>query len=96
MILYIRYYHFYRTALLRSIRLLVFALLLTVILYQIFHNESPKFAVFFFNVVVMLEVFFHYKISRAVPNIVVSKNKKETMYDSVLSCSQQQRELLNS
>jgi len=30
----------------------------------------------------MIEVFFHYKISRAIPSIEVSKNKKETMHDS--------------
>ena len=30
----------------------------------------------------MIEVFFHYKISKVTPTIIVSKNKKETMYDS--------------
>ncbi len=82
MFVYVRFYHFYRTALLRSIRLLVFVLLLAVILFQFANNESPKFAVFLFNIVVMIEVFFHYKVSRVVPTVEVSKNKKETMYDS--------------
>lgn len=80
--LYVKYYHFYRTAIMRSFRLVVFTLFLSLVLYQIFHNESPKVAVFFFNIIVMLEVFFHYKISRAKPSIIVSKNKKETMYES--------------
>src|SRR5579872_3737808 len=82
MFLYVRFYHFYRTALLRSIRAMAFMLLLGFIFYQIGNNMSPKFAVFFFNIVVMLEVFFHYKISRAVPSIEVTKNKKEKMYES--------------
>ncbi len=30
----------------------------------------------------MIEVFFHYKISRVIPTKEVAKNKKETMYDS--------------
>src|SRR5258708_4477188 len=66
----------------RSVRALAFMLLLGLILYQISNNIPPKFAVFLFNIVVMLEVFFHYKISRAVPSIEVTKNKKEKMYDS--------------
>src|SRR5216683_1292338 len=82
MFLYARFYHFYRTALLRSIRLLMFALLLALILFQIIHNDSPKFAVFLFNIVVMIEVFFHYKISRGMPTVEIAKNKKETLYDS--------------
>jgi ATP-dependent Clp protease ATP-binding subunit ClpC len=82
MFFYVRFYHIYRTALVRSIRTMAFMLLLGVILYQIGNTISPKFAVFLFNIVVMLEVFFHYKISRAVPSIEASKNKKENMYES--------------
>lgn len=75
-------YHVYRTALVRSIRLLTFVLLLTLILYQVANDISPKIAVFLFNIFVMFEVFFHYKISRALPRIPVEKNKEETMYES--------------
>src|SRR6266498_4922577 len=78
----IRLYHFYRSALIRSIRLLLFVVLLSLILYIVANGSSPKFAVFFFNLFVMFEVFFHYKISRAVPMITVEKNKKETLYES--------------
>ena len=82
MFVYAQYYHFYRTALLRSIRLVVFVLLFAFILFQIVNDSSPKFAVFLFNLFVMVEVFFHYKISRASPSVPVAKNKKETKYDS--------------
>ena len=82
MVLYAKFYHLYRTALFRSIRLVLFVLLFSLILYLITIDATPKFAVFFFNVFVMLEVFFHYKISRVMPSVTVDKNKKETMYDS--------------
>jgi ATP-dependent Clp protease ATP-binding subunit ClpC len=82
MFVYVRFYHLYRTALLRSIRLLIFVLLFAIILFQFANNELPKFAVVLFNIVVMIEVFFHYKVSRVVPTVEVAKNKKENMYDS--------------
>jgi ATP-dependent Clp protease ATP-binding subunit ClpA len=75
-------YHTYRTALARSIRLVTFVVLLSLILYQIANDISPKIAVFLFNLFVMFEVFFHYKISRAIPRVPVEKNKEETMYES--------------
>lgn len=82
MLLYAKLYHFYKTALIRSIRLLVFVLLFALILFQIGANISPKFAVFLFNLFVMIEVFFHYKVSRVTPSVLLEKNKKETMYES--------------
>ncbi len=78
----VRLYRFYRTALVRSIRLVIFAMLFSLILYQIAYDIPPKVSVFLFNLFVMFEVFFHYKVSRAVPTIEVSKNKEENMYES--------------
>lgn len=82
MFLYVRIYHFYRTALLRSIRLLLFALLLFLIFSQITHGIPPRFPVFLFNIFVMVEAFFHYKIGRALPTVEVANNTKEHLYDS--------------
>jgi len=78
----VRLYHFYRTALVRSLRLVVFVVLFALIVYQVAYNLSPKFAVLLFNLFVMFEVFFHYKISKMTPQIPLSKNKKETMFES--------------
>ena len=75
-------YHTYRTALMRSIRLLTFVMLLSMILYFVANDISPNVPVFLFNLFVMFEVFFHYKISRATPSVPVAKNKEETMYES--------------
>ncbi len=76
-------YHIYRTALFRSIRLLTFTVLFSFIVYQfLILHTSPNFTVFFFNLLVMFEVFFHYKISRATPPVLAAENKVETMYES--------------
>ena len=82
MFVYVRFYHLYRTALFRSIRLLAFGLLLAIIFLQILHGSPLKFSVFLFNIVVMIEVFFHYKISRGLPPVPASKNNKGKKYDS--------------
>ena len=82
MVLYARLYHFYRTALMRSIRLVTFVVMVSLILYLIANRLEPKFAVFFFNLFVMFEVFFHYKVSHIVPSVPATKNKKETKFDS--------------
>lgn len=79
---YAQLYHWYRTAKIRSIRLVTFVVLFTLVLYLVATNAYPNIAVLLFNLFVMFEVFFHYKVSRIMPQVEVSKNKKETMYDS--------------
>lgn len=74
MIEYARLFYFYRKAIVRTLRLLIFALLLFVILSQLTHNSSVKIPLTVFNLFVMFEVFFHFKISRIRPTILVSKN----------------------
>ncbi len=66
----------------RSIRLVLFVVLFSWILFQFFNHHQPKIAVFFFNLFVMFEVFFHYKISKYTPRTPLEKNKKETMDES--------------
>lgn len=82
MFLTVKFYHFYRTALVRSIRLIVYILLLALILLEIKSVTSLRFLVFLFNIFVMIEVFFHYKISKATPTVPVAKNTIKTLYDS--------------
>ena len=82
MIQYAKIYHFYRSALMRSLRLGVFAILLFVIANQFAYGAPPKIPLFLFNLFVMLEVFFHYKISKAMPSLLVSKNHSSAPFDS--------------
>lgn len=74
MIEYVKIYHFYRGALLRTIRLIFFSLLFYLELNQFAQDASVKMSLFFFNLFVMFEVFFHFGISRVNPKIVVGKN----------------------
>jgi ATP-dependent Clp protease ATP-binding subunit ClpA len=74
MIEYAKIYRAYRTALARSMRLIVFSLLFYLVLNQFALGTSPKIALFLFNIFVMIEVFFHFKISRVMPSVQVSKN----------------------
>lgn len=82
MIMYARLYYWYRTASVRSIRLFIFALLLFVILFQMSHGTAPKIAQFFFNIFVIVEVFFHYKVSKISPSLPASKNKGKDIFQS--------------
>jgi len=82
MIFYATLYHWYRTAIARTLRLFVFFLLLSLLLYQFFHGSSPKLAVFFFNLFVICEVYFHYKVSKVTPTLPVEKNSGKDIYQS--------------
>jgi ATP-dependent Clp protease ATP-binding subunit ClpC len=80
--MYAKLYHFYRTAFVRTIRLLVFSLLLFLIIYQVSNNYVSSGAQFLFNVFLMVEIFFHYKISRALPSVSVDQNKGDDIFES--------------
>jgi len=82
MIEYAKIYHFYRSALMRSIRLIIFSILLFVVVNQFVHGISPKVALLSFNLFVMIEVFFHFKISKPVPSITVTKNDRKDIFQS--------------
>ena len=79
---YVQLYHWYRTAKMRSIRLATGFVLFTLVLYLVVSDVYPNIAVFLFNIFVMFEVFFHYKVSKMTPHVLVEKNKEETMYES--------------
>src|SRR5260370_225767 len=53
-----------------------------VIIYQFSLHESPKIAQLLFNLFIMCEVFFHYKISKVVPSVPVAKNNGKDIYQS--------------
>lgn len=78
----IKLYYHYRTAKMRSIRLILFVVLSSWIFFQFINHQKPNLAVFLFNIFVMFEVYFHYKISKYTPHIPIEKNKRETMDES--------------
>jgi ATP-dependent Clp protease ATP-binding subunit ClpA len=82
MLEYAKIYYFYRTALMRSVRLIVFAILLFSIITLHADGLSPKLPLFIFNLLVMFEVFFHFKIARVMPSVTVEKNSGKDLYES--------------
>ena len=80
--LYAKLNHWYKTALIRSIRLLVCVLLVFLIML-LYSRELPlKIPLFLFNIFLMIEMFFHYKIGHAMPEVVLEKNDKKDIFRS--------------
>lgn len=75
MIMYAKIYYFYRSALMRTVRLFVFSLFLFLILLQLSNGADVRLPQFIFNLFVMIEIFFHFKISRITPAVPVEKNE---------------------
>ncbi len=82
MIKYAKIYHFYRSALMRSLRLGVAAILLFIIVNQFSHGITSKVPLFLFNLFVIFEVFFHHHVSKITPKLIVSKNPGKDVYQS--------------
>lgn len=82
MLEYARIYIFLRTALMRSVRLITIAILLYIVLSQYQAGNTPKIALFLFNLVVMLEIFFHFKVATVLPMTLIQKNNSQEIYDS--------------
>jgi len=78
--MFVKIYHWYRSALLRTIRLIAFSLLLFLIFYQVSQGYLSPFVQFFFNLFIISEVFFHYKISKYTPKIDIVKNNGKDIY----------------
>lgn len=80
--LYASIYHFYRTAKMRTVRLLIFFFLIALIIAGVANVLPPKIPVFIFNIFAMIEVFFHYKVCKAMPSSTVDKNDGKDIYKS--------------
>ncbi|MDP3940961.1 MAG: AAA family ATPase [bacterium] len=73
----------YKSALLRTIRLLIFALLLLLCIADLRVGNFPKFPLFFLGFFVMSEIFYHFHIASFRP----AKKIKENSTDAKLSCT---------
>ena len=82
--LYAAIYIAYRTALWRTIRLLIFSLILFLIFYQVTGQALNPKLVFFFNFALMVELFFRYKISRITPSVSVMEARKDLLQSFTL------------
>src|SRR4051812_15200749 len=81
-VFYTKFYYWYRTVTVRVIRLTIFCVLLFSLLYFFSVGITPKIPQFLLNMFVIIEVFFHYKVCKAVPEIPVDKNKGKNLLQS--------------
>lgn len=79
----------YKSALVRTIRLLAFALLCLLLFSDFRIGSFPKFPLFFLGLFVMSEIFYHFHIARIIPVKKVAENKD----DAKLSCTKRALEL---
>src|SRR5215213_5482797 len=82
MIEYAKVYLFYRKAIVRMVRLLILFLLFLILANQHAHSGSVKIPLLVFNLVVIFEIFFHFKISRVSPKLLAAKNNGKDIYQS--------------
>ena len=75
----------YRSALVRTIRLLFFALILLLCFADLRIGSFPKFPLFFLSLFVMSEIFYHFHIASFRPSQKVAGNST----DAKLSCTKQ-------
>jgi len=80
--MYANIYYFYRTALMRTVRLLIFSLLLFLIIVNLLHKTPSMSLQAIFNFFLMLEVFFHYKVSNSIPSVSLSQNNGRDIFHS--------------
>lgn len=72
----------YKTPLARVIRAFILVVLLLLIVEFFTDSHILKLPLFFLNVFLMLEIFFHYKIAKAHPSVIVTKNNGKDVYES--------------
>ncbi len=82
MIYYAQIFHFYHQAFVRMIRLLLFSFLSFWLYINIDNGESISLPIFFISVLLQIEIFFKYKISRILPSQTVSQNDGKDLYSS--------------
>ena len=78
--LYAKLHLYFKKAYIKSIRLFIFFFLTSLVVYQVSNNQSPRIALFLFNLFLINEIFFRYKINKMTPVLTVNNNKN--IYDS--------------
>lgn len=72
----------FQQPLVRLIRLVLFSILFLLIVYQIENGITPKIEVFLINILIIIEIFFRFRICKAVPGITVDKNNGKEIFES--------------
>src|SRR5438876_10826689 len=79
--IYARLHLYFKKAYIKSIRLFIFFFLISLVVYQVASHQSPRIAIFLFNLFLINEIFFRYRINKMTPSVTVNNNKGN-IYDS--------------
>lgn len=71
---YIYFYYVYRSAFVRTARLLVATFLIVLLVVDFRLDSSIKFPLFFLSLFLIAEIFFRYKLSKVAPRLPLSQN----------------------
>lgn len=86
MINYVKFYNFYKTNLVRSLRFLIFVILIWLTYQNIsnsfFPSVSSRMSIFLLSLFLISEVFFRFKISRITPKVLITENDGGDIYKS--------------
>lgn len=83
--LYTKLNFYFGKTFIKLVRLSFFFTLITLIFYQLSQQQSPhslKISIFLFNLFLINEIFFRYKISKVKPGLTVDKNTGKNIFDS--------------
>ena len=72
-----KFYFWYESSIVKSIRVVVLFFLLGLSFYGILSNIHPNFFITFFCLYLIFEIFFIYKISKLTPDVLVSENNSD-------------------
>lgn len=71
-----RIYHFYQTIPVRFFRAILTGVLIAGLVVDITNGAFPRFSLFFLSLLLMVEIFFHFKIGKTRPSLPLSENDR--------------------
>lgn len=71
-----RIYHFYQTVPVRLCRAILIGVLIAGLVVDITNGAFPRFSLFFLSFLLMVEIFFHFKIGKTRPSLPLSENDR--------------------
>lgn len=80
--LFVKLNHWYKSALMRTLRLLVIGLLLFLLISELLQSSVTPSLLILLNFFIMIEIFFRYKVSQYIPSVFLDKNDKKDIFQS--------------
>lgn len=80
---YAMIFYIYKTALVRTIRLVIFVSLLVLIFSDFTHEIVPRIALFLMTLLLMIETFFHFKVAQMRPTTPITSSDRTDFQNSL-------------